>query len=84
MHNGREISFCLTPAVSDKEALRFVQLLFLELLDFNLRTKEIIDIIGQENLPKMESELAEAKEEIWVLLGDITRGGLVKINRERC
>ncbi len=82
--NFGEISFCLTPAVRDKEALRFVQLLFLELLGFNLRTKKIIDIIGQENLPKMESELAEAKEEIWALLGDITRGGLVKIDMERC
>ncbi len=77
-----EISFCLTPAVSEEKALRYVQILFLGLLGLNLRTKEIIDAIGVENLPKMESELEQAKKIVWSLLGDITMRGKVYSEKE--
>ena len=67
-----EISFCLTPACSEKEILRFIQDLFLDILGLDLRKKRIIDVVGEEKLPKMEKELAEAKTIVKDLLLDIT------------
>ena len=58
-----EISFCLTPACGEKEILRFVQDLLLDILGLDLRKKNIIETVGAENIPKMEEELAEAKKE---------------------
>ena len=67
-----EISFCLTPACSEKEILRFVQDLLLDILGLDLRKKNIIETVGAENIPKMEEELAEAKAIVKDLLLDIT------------
>ena len=67
-----EISFCLTPSCSEKEILRFVQDLFLDILGLDLRKKNIIDTVGAENIPKMEEELAEAKAIVKDILLDIT------------
>ena len=67
-----EISFCLTPSCSEKEILRFVQDLFLDILGLDLRKKNITDTVGAENIPKMEEELAEAKAIVKDLLLDIT------------
>lgn len=67
-----EIRFCLTPACSEKEILRFIQDLFLDILGLDLRKKRIIDVVGEEKLPKMEKELAEAKTIVKDLLLDIT------------
>ena len=67
-----EISFCLTPARDKKAILRLVQDLLLHVLGINLRKKSIIDIVGEERLPKMEEELAEAKAIVKDLLLDIT------------
>ena len=80
-----EISFCLTPACGEKEILRFVQDLFLDILGINLRKKNIIETVGAENIPKMEEELAEAKAIVKDLLLDITMKRLVSVNTEwRC
>ena len=80
-----EISFCLTPACGEKEILRFVQDLFLDILGINLRKKNIIETVGAENIPKMEEELAEAKTIVKDLLLDITMKRLVSVNTEwRC
>ena len=67
-----EISFCLTPACGEKEILRFVQDLLLDILGLDLRNKNIIETVGAENIPKMEEELAEAKAIVKDLLLDIT------------
>ena len=67
-----EVSFCLTPACSEKEILRFIQDLFLDILGFDLRKKNIIETVGAENIPKMEEELAEAKAIVKDILLDIT------------
>ena len=67
-----EISFCLTPACREKDILRFVQDLFLDILGLDLRKKNIIETVGAENIPKMEEELAEAKAIVKDLLLDIT------------
>lgn len=67
-----EIRFCLTPACDEKEILRFIQDLFLDILGLDLRKKRIIDVVGEEKLPKMEKELAEAKTIVKDLLLDIT------------
>lgn len=67
-----DISFCLTPACGEKEILRFIQDLFLDILGLDLRKKGIIDVVGEEKLPKMEKELAEAKTIVKDLLLDIT------------
>ena len=67
-----EVSFCLTPAYSEKEILRFIQDLFLDILGFDLRKKNIIETVGAENIPKMEEELTEAKAIVKDLLLDIT------------
>ena len=67
-----DISFCLTPACDEKEILRFIQDLFLDILGLDLRKKRIIDVVGEEKLPKMEKELAEAKTIVKDLLLDIT------------
>lgn len=67
-----EINFCLTPACDEKEILRFIQDLFLDILGLDLRKKRIIDVVGEEKLPKMEKELAEAKIIVKDLLLDIT------------
>ena len=41
-------------------------------LGLDLRKKSIIDIVGEEKLPEMEEELAEAKAIVKDLLLDIT------------
>ena len=79
-----EVSFCLTPACGEKEILRFVQNLFLDLLGLNLRTNAIIEAVGAENIPKMEEELAEAKVVVKDLLLDITMNGKVSFETEWC
>ena len=79
-----EVSFCLTPACGEKEILRFVQDLFLDILGLNLRTKAIIEAVGAENIPKMEEELAEAKVIVKDLLLDITMNGKVSFETEWC
>ena len=78
-----EISFDLTPAISEKEALRYVQMLFLGFLGVSLKKEKVIEILGEEKLPKMEAELEEAKKEIWALLGDITMGGMIRFETVR-
>ena len=78
-----KISFCLTPSVSEKEALKYVQSLFLDLMSVDLRKKSIIDIVGMENLPKMEAELEEAKSAVWDLLEDITIKKMVYTTKKR-
>ena len=81
-----EISFCLKPACSEKEILRFVQELFLDILGLDLRKKNIIETVGAENTPKMEEELAEAKAIVKDLLLDITMKPSVfyQIEQVRC
>lgn len=67
-----EISFCLSPACGEKEILRFVQDLFMDILGLDLRKKIIIEKVGAESIPQMEEELAEAKAIVKDLLLDIT------------
>ena len=67
-----EISFCLTPACGEEEILRFVQDLFLDILELDLDKKNIVEKVGAESIPQMKKELAEAKIIVKDLLLDIT------------
>lgn len=77
-----EISFCLTPACGEKEILRFIQDLFLDILGLDLRKKIIIEKVGAESIPQMEEELAGAKAIVKDLLLDITTKRLVSVKTE--
>ena len=82
MESGKfgEISFCLTPACGEKEILRFVQDLFLDILWFDLRKSNIVKKVSEEELLEMEGGLAEAKEIVKDLLLDITMNRLFGID----